>query len=41
MVVYLNINNNLIMSINKNISVWRGDDTPPTDYHIWIKSDGT
>lgn len=29
------------MSINKNISVWRGDDTPPTDYHIWIKSDGT
>ena len=29
------------MNINKNISVWRGDSTPPTDYHLWIKSDGT
>ena len=29
------------MNINKNISVWRGDNTPPTDYHLWIKSDGT
>ncbi len=28
-------------NINKNISVWRGDSTPPTDYHVWIKSDGT
>lgn len=22
-------------SLNKNISVWRGSDTPPTKYHIW------
>lgn len=29
------------MNINKNISVWRGDNPPPTDYHLWIKSDGT
>jgi hypothetical protein len=29
------------MNINKNISVWRGDKTPPTIYHFWIKSDGT
>ena len=29
------------MNINKNISVWRGNNTPPTDYHLWIKSDGT
>lgn len=28
-------------NINKNISVWRGDTTPPTNYHIWIKSNGT
>ncbi len=28
-------------NINKNISVWRGNDTPPTDYHIWIKDDGS
>ena len=28
------------MNINKNISVWRGDSTPPTKYHLWIKSDG-
>ena len=27
--------------INKNISVWRGNDTPPTDYHLWIKDDGS
>ena len=27
-------------NINKNVSVWRGDNTPPTDYHLWIKSDG-
>lgn len=25
--------------MNKNVSVWRGDQTPPTDYHLWIKSD--
>ena len=30
------MNNNL----NKNISVWRGDSTPPTDYHLWETSDG-
>jgi hypothetical protein len=29
------------MSINKNISVWRGDANPPTDYHLWEKSDGS
>lgn len=29
------------MNINKNISVWRGNDTPPTDYHLWIKDDGS
>lgn len=29
------------MSINKNISVWRGDINPPTDYHLWEKSDGS
>lgn len=27
--------------MNKNISVWRGDKTPPTKYHIWYKSDGS
>lgn len=27
--------------INKNISVWRGSQTPPTEYHIWIKDDNT
>ena len=25
--------------MNKNISVWRGSDTPPTNYHLWIKDD--
>ena len=29
------------LNINKNISVWRGDTTPPTEYHFWIKTDGT
>ena len=29
------------VNINKNVSVWRGDNTPPTEYHFWIKSDGT
>lgn len=27
------------MNLNKNISVWRGDTTPPTEYHLWIKDD--
>jgi hypothetical protein len=27
------------MEINKNISVWRGSDTPPTNYHLWLKDD--
>lgn len=26
--------------MNKNISVWRGDNTPPTQYHLWLKNDG-
>ena len=30
----------MIEDINKNISVWRGDTTPPTDYHLWETSDG-
>lgn len=30
----------MIQNINKLISVWRGDNTPPTDYHLWQKSDG-
>lgn len=25
---------------NKNVSVWRGDSTPPTQYHLWLKNDG-
>lgn len=29
------------MEINKNIAVWRGDNTPPTDYHLWEKEDGS
>lgn len=28
-------------SLNKNISVWRGSDTPPTKYHIWVKNDNS
>lgn len=31
----------MIKNINRNISVWRGNDTPPTDYHLWVKDDGT
>lgn len=27
------------MELNKNISVWRGNQTPPTDYHLWEKND--
>ena len=26
--------------INKNISIWRGNTTPPTNYHLWEKEDG-
>ena len=26
--------------INKNISIWRGSATPPTNYHLWEKEDG-
>ena len=29
------------INLNKNISVWRGNNTPPTDYHLWIKDDGS
>lgn len=29
------------MSINKNISVWRGNSSPPTDFHLWELPDGT
>ena len=28
------------MNLNKNISIWRRDSTPPTNYQFWIKSDG-
>lgn len=27
-------------SINKNISIWRGDTTPPTEYHLWVNEQG-
>lgn len=27
------------MELNKNISVWRGNNTPPTNYHLWEKDD--
>lgn len=30
-----------MQQINKNISVWRGNNTPPTDYHLWEKEDGS
>ena len=29
-----------IKKLNKNVSVWRGDKIPPTNYHVWIKPDG-
>lgn len=29
------------MDLNKNISVWRGNNTPPTDYHLWERTDGS
>lgn len=28
-------------NLNKNISVWRGNNAPPTDYHLWEKTDGS
>lgn len=31
----------MINNTNKNVSVWRGDKTPPTEYHVWIKSNGS
>lgn len=31
----------MITNINKNISVWRGNNTPPTGYHLWIKENGS
>ena len=27
------------MNINKNVSIWRGSNTPPTQYHLWQKGD--
>lgn len=27
------------MDINKNVSIWRGNNTPPTQYHLWQKGD--
>lgn len=27
------------MDINKNVSIWRGSNTPPTQYHLWLKGD--
>ena len=27
------------MNINKNVSIWRGNNTPPTQYHLWQKGD--
>ena len=27
------------MNLNKNISVWRGNNTPPSQYHLWQKGD--
>ena len=24
---------------NRQVNIWRGSDTPPTIYHIWIKND--
>ena len=29
------------VGLNKNISVWRGNKTPPTDYQLWEKEDGS
>lgn len=27
------------MNINKNVSIWRGDNTPPSQYHLWLRGD--
>ena len=27
------------MNLNKNISIWRGNNTPPSQYHLWLKGD--
>lgn len=27
--------------MNKNISVWRGSEPPPTKYHVWVKTDNS
>ena len=27
------------MDINQNVSIWRGSNTPPTQYHLWLKED--
>jgi hypothetical protein len=29
-----------MQTLNRNCSVWRGDNTPPSTYHIWIKPEG-
>lgn len=26
----------MVDTLNKNISVWRGNNAPPTDYHLWL-----
>ena len=27
------------MNLNKNISIWRGNNIPPSQYHLWLKGD--
>lgn len=27
------------MNINKNVSIWRGNNTPPSQYHLWLRGD--
>lgn len=31
----------MIQNVNRQVSVWRGNSTPPTNYHIWIKENST
>lgn len=26
----------MVGTLNKNVSVWRGNMPPPTDYHLWL-----
>lgn len=26
----------MVRTLNKNVSVWRGNMSPPTDYHLWL-----